>query len=82
VVIPLSRSFSRRFRPTHHTKVFVCETITPEVPVVSGKSILLEGVTKRYTGQKSPTSTASPETAAGERSPRSSALGMRQDDDA
>ena len=32
----------------------MCETITPEVPVVSGKSILLEGVTKRYTGQKSP----------------------------
>ena len=30
------------------------ETTTTEVPVVSGKSILLEGVTKRYPGQKSP----------------------------
>lgn len=32
----------------------MCETTTPEVPVVSGKSILLEVVTKRSTGQKSP----------------------------
>jgi len=32
----------------------VSETTTTEAPIVSGKSILLEGVTKRYPGQKSP----------------------------
>jgi osmoprotectant transport system ATP-binding protein len=32
----------------------VSETTTTEASIVSGKSILLEGVTKRYPGQKSP----------------------------